>query len=315
VTLRMASITPDGSAWARELRATGREIAAGTNDQVLVKWYLSGIAGDELSSHERVQRDQLDGIVSGGMLCQRLAPSLRAAGMVAEFRDRGEANYVLQKLKPLADAEFAKAGYVNIAEAGMGFSVIFSRTPVRSMSDLKRLRAWLWSLDDVLIKQLSAMGLMPVPLPVEGSARAYDDGRVDGFFSVPSAALAFQWSAQAHYVTNLRVGYLTGCMLVARRAWDALGHDDQQQILSAAAKLVGRVEETARQSDDLLLGKLFARQGLQAMPASSALQAEFVAAAREARRSVASLSPPGTADKVTQWIAEYRSTNHRGDRR
>src|SRR5204862_6631971 len=35
VTLRMASVTPDGSAWARELRAAGREIAAGTHEQVL----------------------------------------------------------------------------------------------------------------------------------------------------------------------------------------------------------------------------------------------------------------------------------------
>src|SRR5204863_4099535 len=156
VTLRLASVTPDGSAWARELRATGREIAASTHDQVQVKWYLSGIAGTELQSHERVQRDQLDGIVSGGMLCQRLAPSLRATGMAAEFHDRGEASYVLQKLKPQADAEFAKAGYVNVAEAGMGFAVIFSRTPVRSMDDLRRLHTWLWSLDDVMHTQLRA---------------------------------------------------------------------------------------------------------------------------------------------------------------
>jgi TRAP-type C4-dicarboxylate transport system substrate-binding protein len=315
VTLRLASVTPDGTAWARVLRAFGRDVSSSTHGQVQIKWYLSGIAGDELASHERVKRDQLDGIVSGGMLCQRLAPSLRAAGMASEFRDRDEATHVLQKLKPLADDEMAKEGYVNLAEAGMGFSIVFSRTPVRTMAELKRLRPWLWSLDEVLKTQLNAMGLSPVALPVEGSARAYDEGKVDGFVGLPSAALAFQWSAQARYVTNLRVGYLTGCLLVARRAWDTLAHEDQQQVLSAAAKLQARVEDTARQSDEMLIGGLFAKQGLQAVAPSAALQSEFTAAAKEAQKAVAKLAPPGMLDKVSQWLAEYRSTNRRGEKR
>ncbi|HEY1585422.1 MAG TPA: TRAP transporter substrate-binding protein DctP [Polyangia bacterium] len=311
VTLRLASVAPDGTAWARELKAFGREIGASTRDEVQVKWYLSGIAGDELQSHARVQRDQLDGILSGGMLCQRLAPSMRAAGMAGEFRDRDEAHYVMGRLKPIVDQEFAKAGYVNVATAGMGFSVLFSRSPIRNMADVRRLRPWLWSLDDVLKTQLAAMGINAVPLPVEGSARAYDEGKVDGFVGLPSAALAFQWSAQARYVIDLRVGYLTGCMLLSRRAWDALSHDDQQLIASAAAKLQVRVQETTRQMDEALLSGLFAKQGLQALPVPPSLQAEFAAAAHEAQKQVGNLAPAGTVERVEAWITEYRAAKKR----
>jgi TRAP-type transport system periplasmic protein len=311
VTLRLATVAPDGTSWARELKAFGREIAASTHDEVQVKWYLSGIAGDELQSHARVQRDQLDGILSGGMLCQRLAPSMRAGGIVGEFRDRDEAQYVMGRLKPIIDQEFGKAGYVNVAMAGMGFSVLFSRTPIRSMADVRRLRPWLWGLDEVLKKQLAAMGINVVPLPVEGSARAYDEGKVDGFVGLPSAALAFQWSAQARYVIDLRIGYLTGCMLLSRRAWDALSHDDQQAIESAAAKLQVRIQETSRQMDESLLSGLFAKQGLQALPVAPSLQAEFAAAAREAQKQVESLAPAGTVERVSAWIAEYRAARKR----
>jgi TRAP-type C4-dicarboxylate transport system substrate-binding protein len=311
VTLRLASVAPDGTSWARELKAFGREIAASTRDEVQIKWYLSGIAGDELQSHARVQRDQLDGILSGGMLCQRLAPSMRAAGMVDEFRDRDEAHYVMGRLKPTVDQEFAKAGYVDVATAGMGFSVLFSRAPIRTMADVRRLRPWLWSLDEVLKTQLGAMGIKAVPLPVEGSARAYDEGKVDSFVGLPSAALAFQWSAQARYVIDLRVGYLTGCMLVSRRAWDALSHDDQQVIQSAAAKLQVRIQETTRQMDESLLSGLFAKQGLQALPVPPSLQAEFAAAAREAQKQVEALAPAATVERVSAWIAEYRAAHKR----
>ena len=308
VTLRLASVLPEGTAWARELRAFGREVAASTQHEVQIRWYLSGIAGDELQSHERVQRDQLDGIISGGMLCQRLAPSMRAAGTVSEFRDRDEARYVMARLRPLIDGELSKAGYVNVATAGMGFSVIFSRTPVQSMAELRKLRPWLWSLDEVLRAQLTAMGMKPVPLPVEGSARAYDEGKVDGFIGLPAGALAFQWSAQARYVIDLRVGYLTGCMLLSHRAWDALPHEAQQQIESAAAKLQVRVEDVALKNDEMLLSGLFARQGLRALPVPPSLQAEFSEAAHAAQKQVEKLMPPGMLDRVAGWIAEYRAS-------
>ncbi|HEX9105459.1 MAG TPA: TRAP transporter substrate-binding protein DctP [Polyangia bacterium] len=307
VTLRLASVAPEGTAWARELKAFGREVAATTHDNVQTKWYLSGIAGDELQSHERVQRDQLDGIISGGMLCQRLAPSMRAAAMASEFRERDEAHYVMGRLKPTLDGEFARSGYVVLGTAGIGFSVFFSRTPVRTMADLRRLRPWLWSLDDMLKTQLGAMGLQIVPLPVEVAARAFDDGKVDSFVGLPSAALAFQWSSQARYVMDLRVGYLTGCILVARRAWDALGHEDQQAIESAVAKLQVRVQESTRQMDEALLSGLFAKQGLQAVPVPPALQAEFTAAARAAQKQVEKLTPPGTIERIAAWLAEFRA--------
>jgi TRAP-type C4-dicarboxylate transport system substrate-binding protein len=313
VTLRMASVAPDGTAWAREMRAFGREVAAATQEQVQTKWYLAGIAGDELRQQERVERDQLDGVVSGGMLCQRLAPSLRAVAMAGMFRDRDEVMYVLNRLKPTVDAETERAGYVNIAEAGMGFSVVFSRTPVRTMADLRKLKPWLWSLDEVIGAQLSAAGVKPLMLPVQDAGRAYDDGKVDGFIAVPSAALAFQWSASARYVTELRVAYLTGCMVVSRRAWDALSHEDQQIVKAAAAKLAARIEDSARQIDDTLLKGLFARQGMVILPASSSLQAEFNEVARATQKTVETLTPPGIVERIAGWLAEYRG--HRADRR
>jgi TRAP-type C4-dicarboxylate transport system substrate-binding protein len=314
VTLRLASVVPDGTAWARELRAFGREVAASTHDAVQVKWYLGGIAGDEVQSHERVQRDQLDGIISGGMLCQRLAPSMRAAGMAAEFRDRDEAHYVVSRLMPTIQAEFLKAGYVVIGTAGIGFSVFFSRTPIHTMADLRQLRPWLWSLDDMLKTQLAAMGIHIVPLPVDGAGRAFDDGKVDSFVGLPSAALAFQWSTQARYVMDLRVGYLTACMLVSRRAWDTLGHEEQQAVQSATGKLQARIREATREMDEQLLRGLFAKQGLQALPVSAALQAEFTAAAHDAQKEAQKLAPPGTLERVGEWIAEYRDA-HKSEKR
>jgi TRAP-type C4-dicarboxylate transport system substrate-binding protein len=172
-----------------------------------------------------------------------------------------------------------------------------------------------WSLDEGLQQQLPAMGLHPVSVPVEDAAHAWDDGRTDGFVAVPSAALAFQWSAQARYVIDLRVAYLTGCLLVSRRAWDSLSHEQQQSMQSAVGKLQMRVEEMSTQIDHQLLSGLFAKQGLTALPVPPQLQAEFSDAAARTLPLVEKLAPPGTVQRVRDLVNEYRRQNDGAVRR
>ncbi|HWE29809.1 MAG TPA: TRAP transporter substrate-binding protein DctP [Polyangia bacterium] len=306
VTLRMSSITPEGTAWARDLRAFAREVETETRGNVRIKWYLGGIAGDEMAQHERVQRDQLDGVVSGGMLCEKLAPSLRAVAMAGQLRDRDEADFVVNRLRSTLDDEMARAGYVNLSESGMGFSLVFSKTPVRTLSDLQQLRPWLWVDDESLARQLSFLGMHPVPLPIEAAGSAYDAGKVDGFIAIPSAALAFQWSTQARYVTELRIGYLVGCMLVARKAWDPIAAEDRAIMLTAAAKMRIRMEGTIKRMDATLVNGLFAKQGMTTVPVTRDLQSEFLQRARTSQKVVQQMVPPGVLDRMAGWLADYR---------
>src|SRR6476646_5054881 len=82
VTLRLATAVPEGTAWARVGMAFARDVDELTHGEVRVKWYLGGIAGNELQVLDRMKRDQLDGVGSGGVLCQRLAPTMRVTRLV-----------------------------------------------------------------------------------------------------------------------------------------------------------------------------------------------------------------------------------------
>jgi TRAP-type C4-dicarboxylate transport system substrate-binding protein len=310
VVLRMASEAPEGSAWAREFRAFGREVSAGMRGDLQLKWYLSGVAGNELKVAERIGRDQLDGVVSAGMLCARLAPSIRAVRLPAVFRDRDEAAYVLNQMKPILDAEFLSAGFVNLAVGGLGFSVIFSRRPIHTVADLRKAHVWVWELDETVKKLLNGVVDL-VPLPIDEAARAYDQGVVDGFISVPAGALAFQWSAQARYVSDLQVAFLPSCVLVARRAFDQLPIEAQTELRAAASKLRIRVEDLDRQQDETLLGGLFEKQGLHRVAASEQLRREFEEAATRVGSDLLSapdaVVPAAAREHVLRWRASYRA--------
>src|SRR3954466_7055760 len=87
VQLRMAAIAPDGTSWARELKAWARGVESGTHGEVKVKWYLGGIAGEETAALDRVDRDQLDG-VAGALMCEALAPTLRVMRVPGLIQNR-----------------------------------------------------------------------------------------------------------------------------------------------------------------------------------------------------------------------------------
>ncbi|MGZ3407940.1 MAG: TRAP transporter substrate-binding protein DctP, partial [Polyangia bacterium] len=105
VTLRFATAAPDGTAWARLFRAMGRDIAADSNGAVATKWYFGGIAGSELQMLDRLRKNQLDAVMSGGMMCMKLSPSIRALRLLGLFQSRDEASYVLGRVRPSIDRE------------------------------------------------------------------------------------------------------------------------------------------------------------------------------------------------------------------
>jgi TRAP-type transport system periplasmic protein len=309
VRLRMAAIAPEGTAWARELKALSRDIESSSGGQVEMKWYLGGIAGDEQAAIERIQKGQLDGI-AGASFCERLGPSLRVTRIVGLFQNRDETRHVIARLRPTIDAEFDKKGFVNLGMSGFGNAILFSRTPVRSMAELRQGKYFIWELDDVWIKLFPEMGVHTVPLPVTEAARAYDEGRTDGFIVVPSGALAFQWSTRAKYFSELRAGFLPGCVTIAHRAFDALPIASQQAIRTAVAKFMIRFEDVGRATDAALLGGLFEKQGLQRVPVSASFLAEFLDQARQLRDKTKVVSQE-TLSQVQGWLADYRAEHPR----
>src|SRR4051794_21829014 len=97
ITIRMATVAPEGSSWANLLRSWAREIETVTAGSVKVRWYFGGATGDELETFAGIQKGHLDGMASGGVICERLAPSMRIQGMPGVFQSREEAAYVMER--------------------------------------------------------------------------------------------------------------------------------------------------------------------------------------------------------------------------
>jgi TRAP-type C4-dicarboxylate transport system substrate-binding protein len=304
----MATVAPDGTSWAREIRAFARDLEIQTKGEVRVKWFFGGIAGDDVEVGERIERGQLDGAASGGMLCQKLAPTMKVMRIQGVFQSRDEGAFVLSRLSTTLEEEFKRSGNVLLTLSGLGPEVVFTRRPIHTMDELRKMPLWRWNIDEIGLLSARELGESVVPLSLDEAARAYDEKRTDGFYAIPSAALAFQWFSRSLYLTDLHTSYLWGCAFITARAFDRLPIEHQKVLRAAGAKLSQRIEEIGRQQDEALLGGLFEKQGVLRNPVTTELRNDFLTAARAARQRIGGrLVTDVILQRVLALLADYRA--------
>jgi TRAP-type C4-dicarboxylate transport system substrate-binding protein len=309
--LRIATLAPDGTEWARELRSWAKNVESESKGAVGIKLYFGGLAGDEPEVFARIGRGQLDGAISGGHICERISPSLRVMKVPGLFRDRDEASFALRRLRARIDQEAKANGFTNLADGGIGSMIVFSRRPIRSFAELKQMTLWSGK-NEMMSAWLGALGLHVTNEAIGDVAAQYAAGKIDGFLTTPSVALAWQWSSQARVYMDLRLAFLSSCLMVTNASFDALPIEAQRAVRTAVAKLAERSELLARQQEDALLGKVFPKQGLQRVPVGELLLGEFFAAARALRERIDSkIVPPELLRELLADLADYRAEQQR----
>jgi TRAP-type C4-dicarboxylate transport system substrate-binding protein len=305
--LRFSTVAPDGTAWARELRDFQRDVETRTHGEVKVKLYFAGVTGDDFEALGRIQKGTLEGVASASMLCEHLAPSMRALRLLGVFNSREESDYVRGRLADVFDAEFKRAGFVNLGFTGIGAVRLFSRVPLRTLADVKRARLWVWDIDRLGRMYAEALGLTPITLPIEKVRAALEDGRVDAFFAVPSAVLAYRWHPRLRYLVDVNTAYLTGCLVMDARALDRLPLEAQGAVRGAATQLAARLDHVGGAVEDTTLGTL-RKQGLQLIPVPESIRNELFDEYRRARERMSEpLVPSPLVRRVVSLLTAFRS--------
>ncbi len=189
-----------------------------------------------------------------------------------------------------------------------GSDVLFSRKPIRTFAELKATRLWVWNLDPMWRQTADEMGFSTIVSTIEEHSPAWRRHQYDAFFTVPAAALAYQWSTEVGYLVDLPATVLPACLVVSNSAMDPLPLELRQVLVTSAAKFMNRFNEISAHLNEALMGGLFERQGLVKTPLSPQMRAQFEAAAKAARDKLgAALIAPALLTKVEELLVEYRA--------
>ncbi|NNC77037.1 MAG: TRAP transporter substrate-binding protein DctP [Woeseiaceae bacterium] len=226
-TLKIATVTPEGSQWMKDMRASAAEIKERTDGRVEIKYYGGGVMGNDAKVLGRIRIGALQGGAFTPSALGSQYPDLNLYGLPLVFNSEDEAAYVRDRMDEKLRLGLEKAGYISFGFAAGGFAVVMSNTPVDSLDDLKGKRVWVPEGDSISYASMEALSLSPVTLPLTDVLTGLQTGLIDIVAMSPIGALVLQWHTKIKYMTELPLVYTLGFMAIEKKAFSKLSDGDQ----------------------------------------------------------------------------------------
>lgn len=233
VVLRIASLAPPSSNWARHFRAWGKELGARSGGRVSVRLY-PGVSGDEKDILRKINIGQLDGASLTTVGLGQVVRPVLLMQMPGLFRSYDELVTVRRSMSDAWDAQFRESGFELLGWGDGGFARVFSNTALNRPGDFRRVRPWVWSDDPVGTALMHAMGASGVPLSVPEVGGALQTRMVDTVFASPVALTTLQWFRHFTHMSKQADIALVGATVVRKPVFDALPADVQAMIRETA---------------------------------------------------------------------------------
>jgi TRAP-type C4-dicarboxylate transport system substrate-binding protein len=229
-TLKIATVTPEGSEWMREMRAGAAEIEKRTEGRVQIKFYGGGVQGNDAKVLGKIRIGALQGGAFTPTAVASLYPDINLYGMPMVFESEEQAAYVRERLDDTLQRGLEEAGFVSFGFASGGFAAIMSNNPVRSLADLRGRRVWVPEGDRISYASMEAVSLSPVTLPLTDVLTGLQTGLIDIVGSPPIGALVLQWHTKVRYMTELPLAYTLGFLALDKKAFSRLSENDQSVV-------------------------------------------------------------------------------------
>lgn len=262
MTLKIATLAPEGSPWLRELRRAGEEVATATEGRVRLKYYPGGVMGNDATVLRKMRLGQLSGGMLTGSELSLLYKDAQTYSLPFLFEDLEQVDAVRRAMDPVMEQGLAAAGVRVLGVSGVGFAYLMSSRPVRTTGDLRAAKVWVPQNDIISEVTFRAGGISPISLPMSDVFTSLQTGQVDTVGSTPSGAILLQWHGRLRYLLDVPLAYVVGYLVINERDWQKLSEPDRQALKQATTTASHRIDLSNRHDDAQALAAL-RKQGLQ----------------------------------------------------
>ena len=249
-TLKIATLAPAGTAWMKEMKASGKLIQQRTEGRVKLKFYPGGVMGNDNSVHRKIKIGQLHGgaFTPGGLA--QVDTSIQALGLPMMFNSFEEIDYVRERMDPVMMSHMEASGFVLLGISEGGFVRILSKQPMQDLESLRASKVWMPEGDQVGQAAFKALGITPISLPISDVFTGLQTGLIETVTANPTAAIAFQWHTSTAYMTEIPITYLIGVMAIQKKAFEKLSADDQAIVREEIGKVFKRLDKINRSDNE-----------------------------------------------------------------
>jgi len=265
---KIATLSPDGTAWMQKLRAAADEIKQQSTGRVVIKFYPGGVMGSDDNVLRKIRIGQLQGgaVTAGSMAA--IQPDIDIYSLPFLFHDLQQVDYVRRQMDARLIKHLEDSGFVSFGLAEGGFAYMMSEHQIRTVDDLRQQKVWSPSGSDVAEAVFSSAGITAVQLPLSDVLTAMQTGLVDTIMASPIGAIALQWHTKIKYVIDVPLTYLSAMLVIDKKAFDKLSSDDAAMVRKVMAQTFRDIDAENRK-DNNAAREALKNQGIEFITLSS----------------------------------------------
>ncbi|MEN6438826.1 MAG: TRAP transporter substrate-binding protein DctP [Syntrophobacter sp.] len=265
ITIKVATLVPAGSEWHRILQEMGSEWQTASKGRLAFRLYPGGVAGDDADLVRKMRLGTLDAGLLTLTGISAIDRGMLALEVPLAYANDRELDCTLKQMSPQLEKEIEAKGFVLLGWTEGGWARFFTKTPVRTPEDMKKMKLFVWAGDDQYTELWKKAGFNPVPLPSTEIATALQTGLITAVSVNPQGALLLQWYKHVPYMTDLKWAMFLGGFVIAKSTWEKIPADLRPMVRESALKACQRLRDFSRQSESKDIEAL-KKNGVQVIP-------------------------------------------------
>ena len=309
VTLKIATLAPDGTSWMKQMRQGAAEISKQTDGRVKIKLYPGGVMGNTSTVLQKMRIGQLQGGAFTGASLSQVYSDAQLYSMPMVFRSYEEVAYVRQRMDDTLIKGLAAKGMVVLGISDGGFAYIMCKKPLRQLDDLKGQKVWMPEGDVLTEAMFESAGVSAIPLPVADVYTGLQTGLLDTVAGVPTGIVAFQWYTSVTHFTDIPLMFLTGMFAVDSKAFKRIKPGDQKIVREVMGRIFKDLDVVNRADNESARSALQS-QGIEFVHPNTAERDNWESIAKQGRERLVSRAKytPALVEEMLGHIQEYRTS-------
>ena len=249
--VKLASPLPRESPWGRTLDRLASEWSRITNGQVRLSIRHGGIEGNEAKMLLSLASDTIQAGIFTPFGLSEIDKSIMTLSAPFLIRNERELDAVIRELQTDLEARFNRGNYFMLAWSKSGFVNIFSRDPVSSPDDLRRMRIASNAEAAEINTAFKTMGFQIIESDWTDVGNKLNAGTVSAAYQNPAAVAAYQLHTMLKNMMSTNIAPVLGGIVINQLTWKKIGDLNprfQQELLrttrSIATEFDGSIQKT-----------------------------------------------------------------------
>lgn len=283
--LKVATLSPDGTAWMQKMREGAEEINKQTQGRVVIKFYPGGVMGSDENVLRKIRIGQLQGgAVTAGTLSD-ISPDIDIYGLPFLFNSYEEVDRVRGRMDAVLKQNLEENGFICFGLAEGGFSYMMSDRPLHTVDDVRSQKVWIPSGNEVGEAVFSSANISPVSLPLSDVMTGMQTGLINTIITSPIGALALQWHTRVKYVVDVPLTYYSALLVIDGKAFSKLKDEDAATVRKIMEAVFREIDAQNRQ-DNIAARDALKNQGIEFIPLNASSLKEWHAIGKDAMKKL-----------------------------